>query len=77
VLAGDAALDHAAEAFAGVLVDDRDDLDRSAVGAGVELEVGCPAVDGRATFPRKEVRIEQGTIHQSHPCGNHVMTRNP
>jgi hypothetical protein len=32
VLAGDAALDHPAETFAGVLVDDRHDLDRPPIG---------------------------------------------
>ena len=41
-IAGDAALDHAAEAFAGVLVDDRHDLDRPPVGGDVELEVHRP-----------------------------------
>jgi hypothetical protein len=39
VFTGDAALDHTAEAFAGVLVDDRYDLDRPPIGGGVELEV--------------------------------------
>src|SRR4051794_7619887 len=39
---GDGALDQAAEAFAGVLVDDGHDLDGSAVGGGVELEVDGP-----------------------------------
>jgi hypothetical protein len=32
VFAGDAAFDHASEAFAGVFVDDRHDLDRPPVG---------------------------------------------
>src|SRR4029079_607988 len=45
--AGDTALDHPAQAFAGVLVDDRDDLDRAAVSGGVELEVHTPHPDGR------------------------------
>src|SRR3954451_22752677 len=39
---GEGACDEAAEALAGVLVDDGDDLDRSAVGGGVELEVDRP-----------------------------------
>ena len=42
VLAGDAALHEATEALAGVFVDDRDDLDRSALAGGIELEVDCP-----------------------------------
>jgi len=42
VLAGDRALDQAAEAFTGVLIDDGHDLDRPAVGGGVELEVHSP-----------------------------------
>jgi hypothetical protein len=42
VLAGDAALDQAAEAFAGVFVDDRDDLDGPPVGGGVELKIDRP-----------------------------------
>ena len=47
MLAGDAALDHPAEAFAGVFVDDRDDLDRPPVGGDVELEVHRPHPVGR------------------------------
>src|ERR1700752_118326 len=47
VLAGDGTLDQSAEAFAGVLVDDRDELDRPAVGGGVELEVSRPHAVGR------------------------------
>lgn len=47
VLTGDAALDHAAQAFAGVLIDDRDDLDRSPIGGDVELEVHRPHPVGR------------------------------
>jgi hypothetical protein len=39
VLAGDAAFDHSTQAFAGVSVDDRDDLDRPLVGGDIELEV--------------------------------------
>jgi hypothetical protein len=46
VLAGDAALDHPAEAFAGVFVDDRDDLDRSPVGGHVKLKVHRPSPVG-------------------------------
>ena len=42
VLTGDAALHHAAQALAGVLIDDRDDLDRSPIGGDVELEVHRP-----------------------------------
>jgi hypothetical protein len=42
VLAGDAALDQAAETLAGVLINDRNDLDRAPVGGGVELEVHRP-----------------------------------
>jgi hypothetical protein len=42
VLSGHGALDQAAEAFAGLLVHDGHDLDRSPVGGGVELEVDGP-----------------------------------
>jgi len=42
VLPGDVALHQAAETFAGVFVHDRDDLDRSAVGGHIELEVHRP-----------------------------------
>jgi len=42
VVAGDGALDESAEAFAGVFVDDRCDLDRAAVSRGVEPEVDGP-----------------------------------
>src|SRR5712692_9837093 len=42
VLAGDGPVDQAAEALAGALVHDRDDLDRTAVGSGAELEIHCP-----------------------------------
>lgn len=42
VLTGNGTLDQAAEAFAGVFVDDRHDLDRAPIGGGVELEVGRP-----------------------------------
>ena len=42
VLPGDVALHQAAETFAGVFVHDRDDLDRSAVGGHIELEVRRP-----------------------------------
>jgi len=38
----DRSVDQPAEAFAGVFVDDRDDLDGAAVGGGVELEVHRP-----------------------------------
>jgi hypothetical protein len=34
-LAGDGALDHSAEAFAGPLVGDRGDLDRASLGGGL------------------------------------------
>jgi hypothetical protein len=47
VLAGDTALDHPTEAFAGVFVDDGDDLDRPSVSGGVELEVHRPHPVGR------------------------------
>ena len=47
VLAGDAALNHPTEAFAGVFVDDRDDLDRPSIGGGIELEVHRPHLVGR------------------------------
>jgi hypothetical protein len=51
---GDRAVDQAAEAFAGVLVGDGHDLDRAAVGGGVELEVHRPhpvwRVSGRHTW---------------------------
>ena len=39
---GDAAFNEAARAFTGVLVDDRHDLDRPAIGGGIELEIGRP-----------------------------------
>jgi hypothetical protein len=42
LVGGDGAFDQSAEAFAGVLVDDGDDLDGPAVGGGVELEVHRP-----------------------------------
>ncbi|BBX55075.1 hypothetical protein MSHO_33680 [Mycobacterium shottsii] len=42
MITGDAALDHTAEALAGVLVDDRHDLDRPPIGGHVELEVHRP-----------------------------------
>jgi hypothetical protein len=42
VSSGDVAVDQAAEAFAGVFVHYGHDLDRSAVGGGVELEVHRP-----------------------------------
>lgn len=42
VVAGDVAFDESAEAFAGVFVDDRCDLDRAAVSRGVEPEVDGP-----------------------------------
>ena len=38
-LAGDGALNHSTKAFAGVLIDDGHELDRSSVGGDVELEV--------------------------------------
>ena len=47
ILAGDASLNESAQAFAGVFIDDRDDLDRPPVGGGVELEVHCPHPVGR------------------------------
>jgi hypothetical protein len=42
VIAGDRAGDQPAEAFTGVLIDDRGDLDRPSVGGGVELKVDRP-----------------------------------
>jgi hypothetical protein len=42
VSSGDVALDRAAEAFTGVFIHNGHDLDRSAVGGGVELEVHRP-----------------------------------
>jgi hypothetical protein len=42
LLAGDVAFDQAAEAFTGVFVNDRANLDWAAVGGGVELKVGRP-----------------------------------
>ena len=42
VLAGDVAINHPAEALAGVLIDDGHDLDRSTVGGGVKLKVHRP-----------------------------------
>ena len=39
---GDGTFDEPAKAFAGVLVDDPDDLDGAAVGGGIELEVHGP-----------------------------------
>lgn len=47
VLADDTALDHPTEAFAGVFVDDGDDLDRAPVSGGIELEVHRPHPGGR------------------------------
>ena len=47
ILAGDASLNESAQAFAGVFIDDRDDLDRPPVDGGVELEVHCPHPVGR------------------------------
>lgn len=41
-IGGDRPGDEATEAFAGVLVVDRHDFDRAAVGGGVELDVDCP-----------------------------------
>ena len=41
-VAGDGAFDQTAQALASVLIDDGDDLDRPAVGRGVELEVDRP-----------------------------------
>lgn len=41
-VSGDRALDQAAEAFPGVLIDDPDDLYRPPVGSGIELEVHRP-----------------------------------
>jgi hypothetical protein len=41
-VAGDGSFDQAAEAFGGVLIDDGDNLDRPAIGGGVELEVDRP-----------------------------------
>jgi len=46
-LAGDGALNHSTKAFAGVLIDDGHELDRSCVGGGVELEVHGPHPVGR------------------------------
>jgi hypothetical protein len=51
MLTGDAALDDSAEAFTGVLVDDRHNLDRPAIGGDIELEVHRPT-PGRA-HPRR------------------------
>jgi hypothetical protein len=42
MLAGDTTLDHPTEAFAGVFVDDGDDLDRPPVGGDIELEIRRP-----------------------------------
>jgi hypothetical protein len=42
MLAGDAAINHPAEALAGVLIDDGHDLDRPPVGGDVELEIHRP-----------------------------------
>jgi hypothetical protein len=44
-VSGDRAI-QSAEAFAGVIVDDGDDLDRQGVAGGVELEVNRPDRDG-------------------------------
>ena len=55
VLAGDVAINHPAEALAGVLIDDGHDLDRLPVGGDAELEihrshpVGCIRVTGSGT----------------------------
>jgi hypothetical protein len=41
-IGGDGAFNQPAQAFAGVLINDRHDLDRAPVGGGVELKVHCP-----------------------------------
>jgi len=69
VLAGDPALDHSAEAFAGVLVDDGHDLDRFPVGGGIELEVHCPHLVGRIRA-RGVVRGGGAAAFAASPCGN-------
>jgi hypothetical protein len=60
VVCGDVALDQAAEAFAGVFVDDGGDLDGFAVGGGVELEVDGPnpvrGIGGRQVRGRGDAR---------------------
>ena len=70
---GDGAVDEAAEAFAGVFVDDGDDLDRAAVGGGVELEVDGPDLVrgislrpvGAVEVPRRLRRRRCGTRRPS------------
>ena len=66
--------DEAAEAFAGVLIDDGHDLDRSAVGGGIELKVHRPhqirGIRGRhaecsagaQTFPSSALRHPQAFL---------------
>jgi hypothetical protein len=57
---GDGAFDQAAEAFAGVLIDDGHDLDGLAVGGGVELEADRPYLVGCVGLRR--VRCCQGAL---------------
>src|SRR5215217_3688660 len=58
-VAGDGPFDQTAQAFAGVLVDDGDDLDRPPVGGGVELEIHRPHPVRRVR--RRGVRCGRGT----------------
>ena len=55
-IAGDGAVDQPAEALAGMFVDDGHDLDRSAVGGGVELEVDRPHTVGCVGLRRVRCR---------------------
>ena len=49
-LGGDTAFHEVAERFAGVLVDDRHNLDRPPIGGHVELEIGRPHLVGRISI---------------------------
>jgi hypothetical protein len=69
MLTGDAAVDHSAEAFAGVLVDDRDDLDRPAIGGDIELEVHCPHAIGCIRHERRR-RGRGAVAFASSPLGD-------
>jgi len=53
MLTSDAALDHFARTFTGVLIDDRHNLDRPIIGGDIELEVHRPHLVGRIGDDRR------------------------
>jgi hypothetical protein len=72
-VSGDRALDQAAEAFPGVLIDDPDDLYRPPVGSGIELEVHRPhSVGWHPRSARPEAVLAPRRLRRRH-CG----TRRP